>query len=200
MQPPCEDFVPGYGATTADFHVIGDHPTIHGGRSSGIPFMDEEWSSQFFEILAAGGVVAGADTVAGELDSPNAFFSYIHQCVPTGRVPDEHSYTRLEPFFDAELRAITAHVLLPVGSRATARVLESYTAIDQTTAADMDAIHATELRGSGWLVLPIKDPAEWTDEDVETLAAALQHLQESEYEQISDLGRFQTGGDPYFVR
>ena len=105
----------------------------------------------------------------------------------------------MEPFFDAEVRAITAHVLLPVGARATAHVLQHYTAGAHTD-PDMDVLHAAELRGSGWLVVPVRDPAEWTDADAERLVEALLELQLTDYRRLSDLGRFFPDGDPYLVR
>ena len=41
MRPSCDRYVPGYGDANADFHVIGDHPRVHGGLSSGVPFTNE---------------------------------------------------------------------------------------------------------------------------------------------------------------
>ena len=64
----------------------------------------------------------------------------------------------------------------------------------------MDAAHARDRQGAGWLILPIKDPAEWDDEDGERLATELKALLASDYQQISDLGRFLPDSDPYFVR
>jgi len=45
MRPDCESFVPGYGDANADFHVVGDHPGVHGGVDAGIPFTGEPWST-----------------------------------------------------------------------------------------------------------------------------------------------------------
>ncbi|MFB6308018.1 MAG: uracil-DNA glycosylase, partial [Haloarculaceae archaeon] len=42
MQPPCESYVAGYGDANAHFHVVGDHPCVHGGAESGVPFTDAE--------------------------------------------------------------------------------------------------------------------------------------------------------------
>jgi len=140
----------------------------------------------------------GAET-ADPIVADRTFFSYLHMCVPDG-VPDEASYNDMERFFDAELRAIAAHVLLPVGARATDHVLQQYTSRAHKTEIDMDALHAEELLGSGWLVLPIKDPAEWTEGDGDRLAAALRELQSTDFRRESDLGRFIAGSEPYLVR
>jgi uracil-DNA glycosylase family 4 len=193
MRPPCESFVPGYGDANADFHVVGDHPGVHGGADTGIPFTESLAGDRLREALQAGGVLDGDDESAG------VFFSYLHACVPTDDVPTEDDYRDLEPFFDAELRAITAHVLLPVGERATRHVLANYTAIapDDVTLAD---VHATELHGSGWLVVPCLDPAGWSDDQEAAYVDALRDLLATDYHREADLGRFLVGPESYTVR
>jgi uracil-DNA glycosylase family 4 len=200
MKPACERYVPGYGASDADFHVVGDHPGVHGGLSTGIPFTDTPWSERFFDALVEAEFLAAADLAEGRVNSYLTYFSYLHMCEPDGDAPSAESYAELEPFFDAELRAITAHVLLPVGPVATEHVLSEYTPLDAGRAAEMDALHGRELRGSGWLVCPIKEPAEWTEADEAELVDALTAVRTSDYRQISDLGRFLADDDPYFVR
>jgi len=192
MRPPCDAFVPGYGDANADVHVVGDHPGVHGGADSEIPFTDSLAGDRLREALQAGGLLddeAGPDGV---------FFSYLHACVPDGD-PTEADYRDLEPFFDAELRAITAHVLLPVGERATRHVLANYTAIapDDVTLSE---IHATELHGSGWLVVPCLDPAGWSDDQEAAYVDALRALLATDYRREADLGRFLVGPEPYTVR
>ncbi len=199
LSPPCAAFVPGYGDANADFHVIGDHPGIHGGRESGMPFTGRSWSAQFFGALADGGLVKGDPADPSTLDVRGTYFSYLHLCVPDCGEPDEASYAALEPFFDAELRAITADVLLPVGRRATRHVLAEFTA-QAARFEGVDDLHATEIRGSGWLVLPIREPMEWTGDDVDRLVAELRRIKASDYHQIADLGRFLPDDDPYYVR
>ncbi|WP_280587103.1 uracil-DNA glycosylase family protein [Halorubrum sp. Boch-26] len=233
MRPDCRSSVPGYGDANADFHVIGDHPGVHGGVETGVPFTGEPWSPAFLSALAEAGLIAGlaegtapdgtraADETApstsgetapsasdgGTAESPDpesvrterTYLSYLHMCVPDGE-PTAASYDDMERFFDAELRAIAAHVLLPVGARATEHVLEQYTARAWKTEIDMDALHGEELLGSGWLVVPIKDPAEWEAGDADRLVDALRELQSTDFRRESDLGRFIAGSDPYLVR
>lgn len=199
LDPPCESFVPSYGVTDAAFHVVGDNPDVHGGRETGIPFTDAPWSADFFDALRRGGLVESVDLAGGDLGVERTFFSYLHPCNSADGGPDADDYARLEPYFDAELRAITADVLLPVGSRATAHVLETCTARPATD-VDMDALHGTELRGSGWLVMPVLDPAEWTDGDSDRLVEGLETLQRRDFRREADLGRFLPDEQPYFVR
>ncbi|MUW15595.1 uracil-DNA glycosylase [Halorubrum sp. CBA1125] len=237
MRPDCASFVPGYGDANADFHVVGDHPGVHGGLATGVPFTGEPWSSAFFAALSAAGLIdglhddaapdgtaavgaaadggAGADSgthghrrgpaTEGDADAfdpirtDRTFFSYLHMCAADG-TPTADAYADMERFFDAELRAIAAHVLLPVGARATDHVLRQYTARAWKTEVDMEALHAEEILGSGWLVVPIKDPAAWTDGDADRLVASLRELRSTDFRRESDLGRFVAGSDPYLVR
>lgn len=207
MRPPCPHecqggggrrAVFGYGDANADFHVIGDHPGIHGGAQSGIPFTGSETVERIHEVLIETGFLDSPD--APESIS-NCYLSYLYLCcVQAGETLSEADYDRFEPFFDAEVRAIAADVLLPVGARATTHVLSEYTAQYDHRSTEMDRLHAQELRGRGFLVLPMKDPHDWTQGDKRDLVNAIEHLLTIDYHQMVDLGRFIAGGDPYFVR
>ncbi|MFC6835462.1 uracil-DNA glycosylase family protein [Halomarina ordinaria] len=195
MRPPCERYVAGYGDANADFHVVGDHPGVHGGVTSGVPFTNEAGR----RLLRA---LADADLLESAGEGPvvnRTFLSYLHMCVVEG-TPTEAEYVEMERFFDAELRAIAAHVLLPVGERAIRHVLGQYTARRVTPDLDAATLHATEIRGSGFLVYPIRDPSEWGEGDEETLVESLQRLQAGDFYREVDLGRFMPGDEPYRVR
>lgn len=206
LRPPCSqpcreggpEAVFGYGDPNADVHVIGDHPDVHGGRETGVPFTGTAAGERLQSVLAEVGLLADPG------DAPrlkNCFLSYLYPCCPSrSEVPADDDYAALEPTFDAELRAIAAHVLVPVGDRALGRVLAEYTAQVDRYDADASAVHARELRGSGFLVVPIREPADWRGDDREALVDALEHLLESDYRQIADLGRFLPSDDPYWVR
>jgi len=195
FEPDCERYVAGYGDANAHFHVIGDHPGIHGGIESGIPFTDSETGERLQRALVAGGLLSEAGTPPAV---DKTYFSYLHMCVADG-TPSDDAYHDLEPLFDSELRAITAHVLLPVGERATRHVFSIATA-KSTDDIDMDELHATEVVGAGWLVYPIKEPTEWDGDDEDRLVQALEALLASDYRREADLGRFLPNDDPYLVR
>ncbi|WP_254535086.1 uracil-DNA glycosylase [Halomarina litorea] len=223
MRPSCEAFVPGYGDANAEFHVVGDHPGVHGGAATGtspdggsatvatarsdddsapesalrVPFTNEA-GLRLQRALVEGGLLASA----GPRPEVNrTFLSYLHMCVPDdGETPEERDYVEMERFFDAELRAIAAHVLLPVGERATRHVLANYTADDATGPLDMTALHGTEILGSGFLVYPIRDPGEWEEGDHDRLVGALHDLQSTDFHREVDLGRFLPGDDDWRVR
>ncbi len=194
MRPPCEEFVPGYGDANAAFHLIGDHPAVHGGLDTGVPFTNAA-GRRLLAVLADVGLIDDPDAdapVPGEL-----FLSYLHLCADD---PTPESYADCERFFDAELRAIGAHVLLPVGERATDHVIRTYTARTPQRPLDMETLHASELRGSGWLVVPIADPADWEDGSAARLTETFETLLATDYRREADLGRFMPGDEPYLVR
>lgn len=194
MRPPCDRFVPGYGDANAEFHLVGDYPSVHGGRSTGVPFTNAA-SRRLLAVLADMGLLEDPDADTPALT--NLFASYIHLCADD---PTPESYIDCERFFDAELRAIGAHVLLPVGERATEHVIRTYTARTPSQPLDMDALHASELRGSGWLVVPIADPGGWEEGHAERLRESLDTLLGTDYRREADLGRFMPGDEPYLVR
>ena len=194
FDPPCDPFVPGYGDANADFHVIGDHPGVHGGAESGIPFTGLPAAERLQAALVEAGLLNAAGTPP---TVEKTYFSYLFLC--GDRTPTADDYADHEPLFDTEVRAITSHVLLPVGERATKHVFANMTA-KSADSVDMDALHATEVKGSGWLVFPIKDPSEWTDDDEAALVANLTALRESDYRQEAELGRFLPGDELWRVR
>jgi uracil-DNA glycosylase family 4 len=196
FEPPCEQFVPGFGDANAHFHVVGDHPGVHGGADTGVPFTKAA-GRRLQTALAAAGLL---ETTGDEPTVDRTFLSYLHMCVPDADGPDESAYTEMERYFDAELRAIAAHVLVPVGARATEHVLRNYTARRVDPPLEMTALHGTELRGSGFLVVPVRDPAEWDETDHDRLVEGLVELQRTDYRREVDLGRFIAGDQPYHVR
>ena len=197
MRPPCGRYVPGYGDANADFHVVGDHPGNYGGESNEVPFTNDT-GLQLQEALAEAGLLDG---VGDRPETKGTFLSYLHMCVPDGAAePTDAEYGSMERFFDAEVRAIAAHVLLPVGERATRHVLATYTARYGKVTLDMGQLHGTEVLGTGWLVYPIANPARWEEDDRERLVDALERLQAGDFRREVDLGRFGEGDEPYFVR
>lgn len=218
MRPPCRfeyegssvSAVFGYGDANADFHVVGDHPGVHGGRATGVPFTGSVAGERLQSVLNEVGLLGDAYSDAPAVS--NLFLSYLHACcLPGDRPPTDREYGDLEPFFDSELRAIAAHVLLPVGERATRYVLRHYAAREALldgdsgdlaggTGSRMAALHADHVPGRGFLVVPIREPSEWAENDARRLTDSLADLLASDYRQTADLGRFIATGGSYEVR
>ncbi|WP_254768056.1 uracil-DNA glycosylase family protein [Salinilacihabitans rarus] len=190
MRPPFERQDPGsppavfgYGDANADFHLIGDHPGVHGGEETGVPFTGTERGETLLDVFRDLGFVSGPPERPA---LSNLFCSYLHMnCLAGGREPTEAEYDELERYFDAELRAVNAHILLPVGEWPTDHVLREYTTQRRRFGDDLDlaARHASEVRGRGFLVVPIRDPAAWDDGDREALLETMRGILASDYRQ-----------------
>ncbi len=208
MRPPCSEqcisgsdrtAVFGYGDANADFHIIGDHPGKHGGGTTGIPFTGSRTGERIIDVLTETGLVD--DTRSDSIRPTNSFLSYIYCCcVAPNSAPSREDYNQFERFFDAELRAIAADVLIPVGNRPTMHVLREYTNQYSRVSHAMTDLHGQELRGRGFLVVPLSDPSTWSDNEYDTAVDALKEVLTRDYKQMVDLGRFLPHGDPYFVR
>ena len=197
MRAPCEDpeaangglgAVYGYGDANADFHLIGDHPGVHGGAETGVPFTDSVAGERLQSVVHDLGFTA--EPYSDDPDWSNLFASYINMCVPPeGTDPSHREYADLERFFDSELRAINAHILMPVGERATEHVLTEYTVQSHRVNIEIESIHALDIRGRGFMVVPIREPTEWTSGDRERLVSKLQAILDSDYRQTKGVVR-----------
>lgn len=171
MTFPCEDAVPGYGDPNADLHVIGPE-SVYGGHDTDVPFTGIEAAEQLQDVLHRAGLMDEPYSDAPELD--NVFWSYIDPC------PSVEG--DIEPFFDAELRAVGAHVLLPVGDAATEHVIRHYSNREKLL---NDRIpYGQEVHGNGFLILPIPDPATWTERTPDELVEQLEELTQRDYRQV----------------
>ena len=172
----------GYGDANADFHVIGDRPSAHGGDETGVPFTGSVAGERLQRVLHETGFLAAP--YADAPDASNLYLSYLFMG-RRPRDPGSADYEALERYFDTELRAINAHVLLPVGARVIDHVLEGYTTQRRKVGREIDdaALHATEVRGRGFLVVPIREPADWTDDDEDALVGRLNEIRNRDYRQ-----------------
>ncbi|MEF8809212.1 uracil-DNA glycosylase family protein [Natronomonas sp.] len=173
MRAPGEPAVHGYGDANADFHVIGADAETHGGAETGVPFTNSLAGERLQRVLHAVGFAAEPYSDEPELD--NCYLSYLH--LSPGE-PDD-----LERYLDAELRALNAHILLPVGDRPLSYVLEEYTTQARKLPHDAETLHAREVRGRGFLVVPVMEPADWEAGDEQALVDRLEALLDSDYRQ-----------------
>ncbi len=196
MRPPCES------PCSADVPAVfgyGDANAVHGGRETGVPFTDSEAGAAVRRALYEADFADDPDADEPELE--NCFLSYLHMCCsPEDSDPAPERYDELDPFFDAELRAIAAHVLVPVGERATRHVIETYTARASKLEIEMAEIHATEIRGSGFLVVPVRGPLEWDEGDSDEFVERLLSIRGRDYRETADLSRFLGTDELYYVR
>ena len=173
MRAPGEPAVYGYGDANADFHVIGTDAATHGGAGTGIPFTESEAGRHLQGVLHA--VDFAADPYSDGPTLSNCFLSYLR--LSPGGPAD------LERYVDAELRAINAHILLPVGDEALSYVLEEFTTRARKLPHDATRLHAGEVRGRGFLVVPVREPADWSPGDAAALCDRLASILDGDYRQ-----------------
>jgi len=178
MRPPSRPAVHGYGDPNGDFQFIGESPESHGGAETGVPFLSEETGmGRVLELLDSLGFLETREP----LYLRDAFLSYI-------RMTDDGDVRNLKRYFDAELRAVNAHILVPFGEEAVRNVLDMYTAQAQKLAdTPLVELHATEVHGGGFLVVPAVDPREWVSEDEEAIREKLLDILGSDYRQTKDV-------------
>jgi uracil-DNA glycosylase len=177
MRAPGEPAVYGYGDANADFHVIGGDAESHGGAETGVPFTGSPAGERLQGVLDAVGFAA--EPYSDEPELSNCYLSYLR--LSPGDPAD------LERYVDAEVRAINAHILLPVGDDALSYVLEEFTTQARKLPTDAARLHAGEVRGRGFLVVPAADPDDWGAGDREALIDRLNALLESDYRQTKGI-------------
>ncbi len=173
MRAPGEPAVYGYGDANADFHVVGTDAETHGGVETGVPFTNSVAGERIQSVLYEVGFAAEPYSDSPELD--NCYLSYLR--ISPGDPFD------LERYVDAEIRALNAHILLPVGDDPLEYLLSEFTTRARSVPADSTRLHASEVRGRGFLLVPVREPAEWKPGDRSALVERLEALLNSDYRQ-----------------
>ena len=170
---PREQVIHGYGDVGAEFLVVGEAPTAAAERN-GVPFTGPGGGEQVQAIFAELGFVR-SDPDASEPDVQNVFFTNLTRCRHPDRDPTDEEVRTCEPFLNAEIRMINPQIIVPVGERALRALAVEYTT-RRPDSFDIDAEHATTIRGRGFELVPMMTPTELTDERAD---AFLTHMREN---------------------
>jgi uracil-DNA glycosylase family 4 len=183
--------VHGYGDVGADFLVLGEAPDA-GADASGIPFTGED--RLVLEVLARVGLVA--DPAAERPDVDGVYLSYLARCHHPERPPTDAEVDNCEPYRSSELRMINPEVIVPVGQRALEALAFEYTT-EQAADLDIAASHGTTLRGRGFELLPLREPANQTAAETEAFVERFAELLGSDYRQTKGRqGSLESGRGP----
>lgn len=159
-----ETIVHGYGDVGAEFVLVGESPSA-GAERTGVPFTGDGAGQRVQAILGDLGL-SRSPPDDPEPDLQNVFLTHLTRCRHPDRDPTDDEVANCEPFLNAELRMINPHIIVPVGQRA----LEAL-AVEYTTRApdsfDVEAEHASTVRGRGFELVPMLDPTDLTDETAE---------------------------------
>lgn len=156
--------VHGYGDVGGEFLFLAERPH-EGADRTGIPFTGDDHGRRLQSILGELGFVR-SEPDATEPDIQNAFCTYLTRCRHPDREPTDREVDTCEPYLNAEIRMINPQIIVPIGQR----VLESL-AMEYTTrkpeSFDIDAEHATTIRGRGFELVPMIELDRQTDADSE---------------------------------
>ena len=167
-----EQVVHGYGDVGAEFLVVGERPTATADRH-GVPFVGPD-GERVQSVFAELGFVRSPPD-ATEPDVQNVFFTNLTRCRHPEREPTDEEVATCEPSLNAEIRMINPQILVPVGERVLRALAVEYTT-RRPDSFDIDAEHATTIRGRGFELVPMCDPASMRDEDA---AAFTEHMREN---------------------
>ena len=183
MDPDCENcpglcdrrdrVVHGYGDVGAEFLVVGDRPTA-AAEDNGVPFTGSGGGERVQSLFADLGFVR-SEPEATEPDVQNVFFTNLTRCRHPERDPTDDEIATCEPFLNAEIRMIHPQIIIPVGERVLRELAVEYTTRDPES-FDIGTDHATTVRGRGFELVPMRDPAAMTDAEA---AAFREHLREN---------------------
>ncbi len=179
-----DQVVHGYGDVGADFLFVGERPGP-GADTVGVPFAGGEGGDERGEKLQAilrrlGLLVADSDPERPEI--VNAFLTNLTRCRHPDRAPTDEEIATCEPYLNAEIRTINPEILVPIGERAVAELGAEYTT---TPVEDLDvkADHGRTIRGRGFELVPMIDPAEQTDDQIQAWVEAFSALMAGDYRQ-----------------
>jgi uracil-DNA glycosylase family 4 len=174
-----EGIAHGYGDVGAEFLFVGERPSLGADRTE-IPFFGDEHGEAFQAILRA--LDFATQESGEEPELKNAFLTLLTRCRHPERAPTDEEIRNCEPYLNAEIRMINPEIIVPVGERALEEIATEYT----TTPAeefDIEEDHATEIRGRGFELVPMIDPAAQTDEQREEFLQAFSELFGRDYRQ-----------------
>ena len=159
-----ERVVHGYGDVGGEFLVVGARPSA-AAEANGVPFTGAGAGERVQSIFADLGFVRSAPD-ATEPDVQNAFFTNLTRCRHPEREPSDREVDTCEPFLNAEIRMINPQIIVPVGERPLRELAVEYTT-RRPDSFDIDAEHATTIRGRGFELVPMKEPAEMSDAEAD---------------------------------
>nr|WP_248898052.1 uracil-DNA glycosylase [Haloplanus sp. XH21] len=165
--------VHGYGDVAADFLFVGGRPGP-GADRTGVPFTGDPAGRRLQRILGDLGFSSSPpDADQPELDG--AYLTYVTRCRHPERGPTDEEVATCDAYLTADVRMINPEIIVPVGQLALRHVAVEHTTRDAST-LDVADCHATTIRGRGFELVPMLDPAEQTDAET---AAFVEHVGES---------------------
>jgi len=175
-----ERVVHGYGDVGADFLFVAEAPDA-AAEANGVPLTGGDRGEHFQDLLGHLGLSNSLpDAEWPELE--NAYVTCLTRCRHPERPPTDDEVGNCEPFLNAEVRSINPEILIAVGERPFRELLADYTT-DDPAAYDLAESHATTVRGRGFELVPMVDPAAQSEADAEAFLKHFAALMARDYRQ-----------------
>jgi len=172
--------VHGYGDVTADFLFVATAPTA-AADAAGVPLVDDPGGQRFQHLLGLLGLNnAHPESTTPELD--NAFLTHLTRCHHPDRDPTDDEIGACDPYLNAEIRKINPEILIPVGQRPLTELATEFTT-KPASSFEIEADHATSIRGRGFELVPMVDPARMTDAEFDAFLEHFEALMARDYRQ-----------------
>ncbi|WP_224449350.1 uracil-DNA glycosylase [Haloprofundus salilacus] len=168
-----EHLVHGYGDVGAEFVFVGEMPSA-GADEAGVPFVGDAAGERLQYVLGELGFSRSSPETT-EPDLQNVFLTNLTRCRHPDRGPNDEEIDTCEPYLNAEIRMINPEIIVPVGQRALEALAFDYTT-RRVDSFDVDAEHATTIRGRGFELVPMVELDRQTDEQTE---AFVEHVVEN---------------------
>ncbi|WP_336364097.1 uracil-DNA glycosylase [Halalkalicoccus salilacus] len=174
-----EEIAHGYGDVAAEFVFVGERPT-EGADETGIPFFGDERGEALQDVLRALGFATHEPGEKPEIE--NAYLTLLTRCRHPERPPTDEEIGNCEPYLSSEIRMINPEIIVPVGERALRAIAEEYTT-SPAEEFDVETHHGEEIRGRGFEIVPMIDPAEASEEEQEAFLESFSELLGRDYRQ-----------------
>ncbi len=177
---PRTQVVHGYGDVAADFLFVGERPSAEADEM-GIPFATEDGRDGLYRMLERLGL-SKTDSDPASPEVVNVYLTTLTRCRDPERPPTDEEIDTCEPYLNAEIRMVNPEILIPVGERALEAIATEYTTRPASD-FEIEAAHATTIRGRGFELVPMLEPEEQTDEQTQAWLEHFVDLMASDYRQ-----------------
>ncbi|MFB6111431.1 MAG: uracil-DNA glycosylase family protein [Halobacteriaceae archaeon] len=175
-----ERVVHGYGDTEADFLFVGPAPTA-AAEAAGVPLVGGDRGQRFQDLLGRLGLSHSLPT-ATEPELENTYLTSLTRCRHPDREPTTAEIQACEDYRTAEIRMINPEILVPIGELTLDVLAQEYTT---TPAAELTLpeYHARSIRGRGFELVPMIDPADQSDAEFHAYLDSFEALMARDYRQ-----------------
>lgn len=174
--------VHGYGDVTAEFLFIRARPPAIVDDGAHPLTADPDVDYPLIDVLDTLGFLPDEVDEAGKPRLENAFLTHLTRCRHPERDATDAEIGNCAAFLTADIRSINPELLVPIGTRPLDSILAEYSTTDPSAVTIEDA-HGTEIRGRGFEICPMLEPATMDAAAYETFIDTMTTTLDRDYRQ-----------------